>query len=279
MGNAAVFLFLFISGYGLVHSFEKNGLNGFWDKRIRTVFYPYWLITIVYALLFIPSLNPQRLWINLLCIDYMRSIDGSMWYMSFYLLWMIVFFLVFRMNVPMAFRIVILFLIGWWFLECGREQFQDCAWQFKRNPYSFPLGILTGIISLRVLKGKDIQQRWIQIPVLIGASICFWLLYREQVDSGIRYTSLGILILFILHLFFRLIRINWMDTVLEMIGQSAFMLYLVEGKLFIVIERLLPQSTLPCRFVVFVCLCLLTVALVTLKNKKGHLFPYKKASR
>ena len=263
MGITACFLFLFVSGYGMFQSFEKKGLKEFWDKKIRSVFFPYWIITILYVFMFIPTLGPQKLWTNLLCIDYLRQVDGTMWYMSFYLLWMIAFFVAFKLNIPTWFRIVLLFLVGWWFMMCGLDQFQDCAWQFKRNPFSFPVGILAGWISVRILKGWQIRRWWMKAILLIGACTAFVFLYREEVDTADRYLLLGILFVIILHSFFNLVCFRRLDFFLEKIGESSFMLYLIEGKLFTVVARILPESPSWLRFILFVSFCILIVVLVS----------------
>ena len=47
IAGTGVALFLICSGYGLEISYEKNGLQGFWKKRLLGVCFPFWLIEVV----------------------------------------------------------------------------------------------------------------------------------------------------------------------------------------------------------------------------------------
>lgn len=45
IAGIGVALFLICSGYGLEKSFNKNGIDGFFEKRLLRVCIPYWIIT------------------------------------------------------------------------------------------------------------------------------------------------------------------------------------------------------------------------------------------
>ena len=264
MGIDAVFVFLFLSGYGLTISFEKSGIRDFWNKRVRGVFFPYWIVTILYFFLFVKAIGPEKLLLNLACVDYVRSIDGTMWYMSFYLLWMIAFYALFKMNVPTWFRIVVLFLIGWWFLEFNGDLFANCGWQFKRNAYSFPAGVLFGFLSVKVLRGKQLKQWWIKAILMAAAAAGFFLLFRQEADNGIRYMHMGLLAILFLHMAFGLLKIRRIVFVLDKIGKSSYILYLLEAKLLNIVSILFPKFTPIGKFSVFAGMCILTTVLTAL---------------
>ena len=99
LGTGGVAVFLILSGYGLVVSYQKNGIkNEYWEHKIKKVFIPYWIVTFLWVV-FIGLLKPSRselLIKNLLLIDYNREIDATMWYLSFLLLWYLLFFVVFK---------------------------------------------------------------------------------------------------------------------------------------------------------------------------------------
>ena len=100
LGIGGVNIFLLLSGYGLYQSFQKSGLQGkaYWDKKIEKVFFPYSVITVAYYLYMLfrgTAPGYVALLRNIFCIDYVRTMDGTMWYMSFLLLWYIAFFCIF----------------------------------------------------------------------------------------------------------------------------------------------------------------------------------------
>lgn len=47
IAGIGVALFLMCSGYGLEISYEKNGLIGFWKKRLLGVCFPFWVVELV----------------------------------------------------------------------------------------------------------------------------------------------------------------------------------------------------------------------------------------
>lgn len=59
IAGIGVALFLICSGYGLEASFNKNGLNNFWEKRIIAVVIPYWIIYLIATLLLRSKINLQ----------------------------------------------------------------------------------------------------------------------------------------------------------------------------------------------------------------------------
>ena len=94
MGTGGVSLFLILSGYGVYLSYQQNGLNvDYWNKKINQIFLPYWITTLLFGI-YIKSSNTILLK-NLLCVDYDRNYDGTMWYMSLLLIEYSAFFVIF----------------------------------------------------------------------------------------------------------------------------------------------------------------------------------------
>ena len=85
-GAWGVHIFLFLSGYGLEISYQKNGLTDFWRKRFRKVFIPYEAVVLV-ALPIEMLVNKQRGFLNVIVsmtgLDFGYNIDPSMWYISY----------------------------------------------------------------------------------------------------------------------------------------------------------------------------------------------------
>ncbi len=98
-GAYGVVLFLMLSGFGLVQSYIKSGLDSFFSKRLSKVLIPYAIITIVWIFAFghpaISNGDFYYLVITILGIDLNTSVDPSMWYISFIIIWYLAFFLIF----------------------------------------------------------------------------------------------------------------------------------------------------------------------------------------
>lgn len=86
-GSVAVALFLFLSGFGIHESYKKNGLKGFWGKKLKRIVLPYLLfITIV-------TLVRGNFNIRTYLLD-VCFIDSSYWFIAYlmrcYLLYWII---------------------------------------------------------------------------------------------------------------------------------------------------------------------------------------------
>lgn len=88
--------FMILSGYGLSISFDKNGLKGFWSKKILRVLLPYSFVII--PLLLINDVNDPIKWIMEL-----SGLKTTYWYVDYQIKWYIVFF--FTMMFAAQYRI------------------------------------------------------------------------------------------------------------------------------------------------------------------------------
>lgn len=86
LGGIGVAIFLILSGYGLNESFKKNGLKGFWPKRIGRMMLPYaiaiGIMTIVCGYSFLWFLQ------NVLCVK------TYYWFIAYMMYWYIAFWVV-----------------------------------------------------------------------------------------------------------------------------------------------------------------------------------------
>lgn len=87
-----VSVFLFLSGYGINESYKEKGLDGYWERRLKRVLIPYWIVMLV-QLPFWESFSMERLLHNLLFTD------GDLWFIDFIVRWYIVYWIV-RRFVP-----------------------------------------------------------------------------------------------------------------------------------------------------------------------------------
>ena len=135
LGTGAVNVFLILSGYGLFCSYKSSGLGGinYWQKKIQKVLLPYAVVTLLYYFGFMrPNgavLNPERLLMNVIGLDFTRAIDGTMWYISFLLIWYGIFFAVFYFDYPILLKLFLIWQCGGIFSSnVYGSVFLDCGW-------------------------------------------------------------------------------------------------------------------------------------------------------
>ena len=81
LGAIAVAVFLVLSGYGLMESYNKNGISGFWNKRFLRVLLPYLIWIGFYSAL-------------MLLLEKDLSLgDLRYWFVEYILIWYVVFYL------------------------------------------------------------------------------------------------------------------------------------------------------------------------------------------
>lgn len=101
LGTCGVYIFLFLSGYGLLRSAEDKGLHGYWAKRIRNVYLPYLAVLLFVLLLAIVVRNGA----NTNFIKYLFFMDypfGEYWYLRIQVEWYIVFFLIWNVKTRLS---------------------------------------------------------------------------------------------------------------------------------------------------------------------------------
>ncbi len=90
IAGIGVVLFLLCSGYGLQISFEKNGLKGFWKKRLLRVALPFWLVETI-------GLRVTEQWDFKTCASnalMLKPVLGFEWFIQFIVICYILFYFV-----------------------------------------------------------------------------------------------------------------------------------------------------------------------------------------
>ena len=239
LGTGGVNIFLFLSGYGLFESYRVKGLHfkQFWNKKIEKIFIPYGIITIFfYCYLILVHQQPGRtaLLENILCIDFTRSIDGTMWYMSYILIWYGIFFLVFYFDYNVLYKIGLVWLIGSNFSAYWLHNiFQDCSYQFSINAYSFPMGLLVAYIMECVNHNLHITSHIRDVIgyIIVGLTVAIFILGNLQIIN-ITYWQYGLCEFIILYKLIEVLlyKLQVPLKTLKYIGQNSFLLYLIEAK-------------------------------------------------
>ena len=163
IAGVGVALFLICSGYGLEISYEKNGLEYFWKKRLLGVFIPFWVIE------FIGLFVTGRFNIGKYLMDFVfiKPATNYGWFMGYIVVCYLIFYIVKRFIEDS--RMQAMALIGaftvWFVLESVFFINPDIPFLRARQMLSFPCGVL-----LAMMKGKvqNVLTKKNSILILIG---------------------------------------------------------------------------------------------------------------
>lgn len=142
IGYLVVAMFFFLSGYGLIFGCKnkKNYLNKFLLKRLPNIVIPYYISTIIYAIIFnIMGLNISFINVitSFVCVDY---IIPSAWYIAMQSLMYVIFYISLKFpktekSKAICFSVLFLIIqIGFMFLPVSD------VW--VRSLIAFPLGLV-----------------------------------------------------------------------------------------------------------------------------------------
>jgi len=113
LGACGVYIFLFLSGYGLMRSVTEKGLQRYWIKRIKNVYFPYLVVLVFVLTLAIIVRND----VGIGFIRYLFFIDypfGEYWYLLIQVEWYIAFFLIWnaKFKFSMDFKWILFLMIA-----------------------------------------------------------------------------------------------------------------------------------------------------------------------
>ena len=140
IAGIGVALFLMCSGYGLEISHEKNGLVGFWKKRLLGVCLPFWAVELI-GLLATGTFSIKS---YLLDFYFLRPATGYGWFMGYIVICYLIFYAVKRLIKDRKMQVVVLFgAFGIWFVvESVFFANPDMPFLRARQMLSFPAGVL-----------------------------------------------------------------------------------------------------------------------------------------
>ena len=254
MGTGAVCLFLVLSGYGTYVSYSGGiELKDYWNKKIDKIFLPYWIVTLLYVFCFMRSLPVIIIMKNLLCIDYDRNIDGTMWYMSFLLLFYAAFYIIFKFKIEDPVKILFLTLFGLCLNDLAAQgTFKACSWQFCNNYLAFPSGVFLGWISKFTFPKKIIQTgKLLKILLLALSVILYYLILRFDKDAfgilGIALSLGCIMLVSLISPYLQNIKVD----IFKVTGKYSYILYLLEGKFISITGACIPYDNYIIKICVF----------------------------
>lgn len=231
-GAGGVNLFLFLSGYGITLSAQKNGLAGYWMKKIRKVWIPYFGVAIIQTLVRSVK-NYKAILFTLIGLDFRLNCDKTMWFISLIFLEYLAFYLaaqitrsIKRKDVQNTIKIVLL-LIAAYFIR--RIFYTTSVWNWPsgvaRYVWAFPAGVFLGEYGHLPIGKKANNILW--------SVLLFVLLIYLIPNYGIQYDTLMGLALALLPLVVsQLFHWDCADrkrSVLSWLGRYSFSIYLFEG--------------------------------------------------
>lgn len=224
LGATGVGVFLLCSGYGIEKSFEKNGRDKYWYKRIIKVWFPYAVIELM-ALPLHWNIGWQYILADFLLI---KPLHPFGWYMRFLFVWYLLFWV---FSFTDKYRIALLLFAGiiiWSVSDSLHAQ----------NAFSFTIGVL-----LSKMKSND--RFWKRKYMVIGMVACVLLFFlRDYIKNhyhdirilwnGISLLYYSTLVLTVL-ISYKFLSNNsfWLPyRGLSVIGSYSYELYLVHGYAF-----------------------------------------------
>lgn len=235
LGAQGVALFLILSGYGLTQSFLKKGIDrSFLVRRGKTVLLPYFLVTLIWIVLdyVFGTVYPFKTEVlALIGFDFSGSLDATMWYIAYILIWYILFYITFRLPLPQLLRVVLLFGFAYLFRYHSKFSLtEQVHWEWGLHAFMFPLGVTWAILT-----SKFQNARWLLYPtVVLGfGGLVVYMLNVKNNDLGLgpyMVSNFGFaLALIALVLVFQALRIHF--PFLEFIGSISYEIYLFEAVL------------------------------------------------
>lgn len=179
IAGIGVALFLICSGYGLEISYEKNGLKGFWKKRLLGVCLPFWVIELI-GLLITDTFSFKT---YLLDFFFVKPATSYGWFMGYIVVCYLIFYTIRRFIIDSKMQTITLLgaFAVWFALESVFFANPGMPFLRARQILSFPCGIL-----LAIHKGKIEQALTKSKSVLIlsgGGITCLLFMAITQLHT------------------------------------------------------------------------------------------------
>ena len=143
VAGIGVALFLMCSGYGLEISYEKNGLIGFWKKRLLGVCFPFWVVELVGLL----ATGAFSIKTCLLDFCFLKPATSYGWFMSYIVICYLIFYAVKRLIKDCKIQMLALFgtFAIWFVLESVFFANPVMPFLRARQMMSFLSGVLLAV--------------------------------------------------------------------------------------------------------------------------------------
>ena len=258
-------LFLILSGYGLYKSYISKGLSGYWDNKFKKIFAPAIIIQVLWFLLcgimngnLISQLASPRdtLFAELMCLNQLNDVEGTMWYLSYLFFCYMSFFIFFSFAKKANYAVA--FFLFFWVITMPVVAM---LWGNSKSYVScFAVGILLAFLERRFSIYFSLSNRVIVLLILLSILIVYVrFMFRKFIFCD---NVASILLAFSLILAVKITNCRRQFFV----GKHSFALYLLEGKIIFGWFNYDTYSVLP-RFVVFIMLLVVTLIVSVFVDK------------
>lgn len=237
LGAYGVAIFLMLSGYGLIKSYQTNGLKDFFKKRFLKMYVPYSIITVVWmavlVILLKENLSMTVMLKNILAIDTTNAVEPSMWYITYILIWYLLFWIIFKTRLYKFIKVLLISLMPVliYYMYNNGILPSLISWAYMLYSIFFPLGVLIGAYDD---KFKTIfKNSFVSIAIV---SLLF-IFYMANMRMGTfehfhyKYYLLAISSMSATILLSAMLMQKFLSNIrlLKLIGDFSYYLYLVEG--------------------------------------------------
>lgn len=157
IAGIGVSLFLICSGYGLGMSYQKNGLKGFWKKRLLGVCLPFWIMELV-GLIVTQNFTVQKYAMDFV---FKKPATSYGWFMGYIVACYLIFYMIKRFFSNEKINTAVLFgiFLVWFVVESLFFVRTDMPALRARQMLSFPCGVLIAQhkkeLEQYLIKGKS----------------------------------------------------------------------------------------------------------------------------
>lgn len=178
IAGIGVALFLICSGYGLEISYEKNGLKGFWKKRLLGVCLPFWIIELL-GLLVTGRFTIEK---YLMDFAFIKPATSYGWFMRYIVVCYLIFYVVKRFTKDCKMQTMALLgsFAVWFVLESVFFANPDMPFLRARQMLSFPCGAL---LAMNKEKIENALTKTTSTLILAGGIICLLFMAITQLHT------------------------------------------------------------------------------------------------
>ena len=216
--SVGVFIFLILSGYGIMSSFLKKGPINFF-KRLLNILIPYWIFSVLKIIFSVFYLQETFSISEILSIfvglDVFRILDPTMWFIAYIIFWYIMMYLIYYRVSSNRVKIM---LLGLCLLSMVFINYPN--WTFYM--LGFPLGVWI----------KE-NEKWTYLILYKISFIYFvygiFILGPILFISGARLILMSISFVIGILLIGTIIKLKLNSVFFYHFGSISFSLYLIEG--------------------------------------------------
>ncbi|QLY60238.1 acyltransferase family protein [Citrobacter freundii] len=232
-GAYGVVLFLMLSGFGLVQSYSRSGLDNFFSKRLAKVIIPYAVITVIWLISFghqyIVDADYYKLVMLVLGLDLSAPLDPSMWYIPFLIIWYFAFYLIFSGKISIQTKTFFLFLFSiFMYRNAGLFPMPVGAALYVT---AFPIGVAIGAVY-NVVKEYSIDRMYLFFGcvILSATSLVAAIYFYGRISLSVfDYSATNIACAFLAIGITSMLRVLRLKLVVfDFFGKISYEMYLLE---------------------------------------------------